>query len=65
MTVLDGWGNDFYYYSPQPFQSYRLWSAGPDGKTFPPWVPLSTLKTDGDRKTAANWMADDIMYLSN
>ena len=65
MTVFDGWGNEFYYYSPQPFQSYRLWSAGPDGKTFPPWVPLSTLKTDGDRKTASNWMADDIMHLSN
>ena len=65
MTVKDGWGREFYYYSPQPFQSYRLWSAGDDGKTFPPWVPLSTLKTDADRRTAANWMADDIMYLNN
>ena len=65
MTVLDGWGNEFYYYSPQPFQSYRLWSAGANGVTFPPWVPLSTLKTDADRRTAANWMADDIMYLSH
>ena len=65
ITVLDGWENEFYYYSAPPFQSYRLWSAGPNGKTFPPWVPFETLKSDSDRKTAANWMADDIMYLSN
>ena len=65
MTVKDGWGREFYYYSPQPYQSYRLWSAGADGRTFPPWVPFSTLKTEGDKRTAANWMADDIMYLSN
>ena len=65
MTVRDGWGRDFYYYSPAPFQSYRVWSAGANGKTFPPWMPFASLKTDGDRKTAANWMADDIMYLSN
>ena len=65
MTVKDGWHREFYYYSPPPFQSYRLWSAGPNGKTFPPWMPFSSLKSDTDRKTAANWMADDIMYLSN
>ena len=64
MTVKDGWGREFYYYSPQPYQSYRLWSAGSNGMTFPPWVPFSTLKTEGDKRTAANWMADDIMYLS-
>ena len=65
MTVLDGWGNEFYYYSPPPFQSYRIWSAGANGMTFPPWMPFSALKNDSDRKTAANWMADDVMYLSN
>ena len=65
MTVKDGWGQEFYYYSPPPFQSYRLWSAGSNGKTFPPWMPLGSLKNDTDRNTAANWMADDIMYLSN
>ena len=65
LTVRDGWGRDFYYYSPAPFQSYRIWSAGPNKKTFPPWMPFASLKTDGDRKTAANWMSDDIMYLSN
>ena len=65
MTVRDGWRREFYYYSPPPFQSYRLWSAGANGKTFPPWMPFNSLKTDEDRKTAANWMSDDIMYLSN
>lgn len=65
LTIKDGWQNEFYYYSPPPFQSYRIWSAGANKKTFPPWMPFSALKSDGDRKTAANWMADDIMYLSN
>ena len=65
LTVKDGWGNEFYYYSPQPYQSYRLWSAGSNGKTFPPWMPFKALKNETDRRTAANWMADDIMYLSN
>lgn len=65
MTVNDGWGREFYYYSPPPYQSYRLWSGGPNGYTFPPWVPLDTLNSDADRKTASNWMADDIMHLNN
>lgn len=64
MTVTDGWGNEFYYYSPAPYQSYRLWSAGPNGATFPPWIPLTSLK-DADRRTAGNWMADDIIHQSN
>ena len=65
ITVYDGWGREFYYYSVPPYQSYRLWSSGPDGKTFPPWVPLDSLNSDTDRKTASNWMADDIMHLNN
>ena len=65
MTVNDAWGNEFYYYSPAPYQSYRLWSAGPNGATFPPWIPLSSLKDDTDRRTAGNWMADDIIHQSN
>lgn len=60
LTVNDGWGNEFYYYSAQPFQSYLLWSAGPNGKTFPRWVDLKTLE-GSDRSTASNWMADDIL----
>ena len=65
MTIYDGWGNEFYYYSPAPFQSYRIWSAGPDGKTFPPWIPLDSIKNESDKRTAAGWMADDIMFMSN
>lgn len=65
MTVFDGWYNDFYYYSPAPYQSYRLWSGGPDGLTFPPWIPIDTLPNEKDKKTAASWSADDIMFMSN
>lgn len=65
MTVYDGWHNEFYYYSPAPYQSYRLWSAGANGKTFPPWTPLESLKEESDKRTAAAWMADDIMFMSN
>ena len=67
MTVLDGWGREFYYYSPSPHQSYTLWSAGANGKTFPPWVTdeeISQLSGE-DRAKAQAWMADDIMHMSN
>ena len=64
MRVEDGWDEDIYYYSEPPYQSYRLWSAGPNRKTFPPWISLDSLPT-ADRKTAAAWMADDIIMLSN
>lgn len=64
MTVRDGWGNDFYYYSPPPYQSYRLWSSGADGRTFPPWIELSSLQGN-DRTTAGRWMEDDITSMSN
>jgi len=30
-TVLDGWGRDLFYHSDPPYQSYDIWSAGPDG----------------------------------
>lgn len=59
MTVQDGWGVDLYYYSQQPYQSYRLWSGGPNGKTFPPWIDTSTLD-DKQKSTVAKWTEDDI-----
>ena len=67
-TIFDGWTKDpeaesqreLYYYSEPPYQSYRLWSAGPDGKTFPPWIPLETLSSK-DRKTVSGWIEDDIV----
>ena len=62
-TVKDGWGRDLYYYSPAPYQMYVLWSAGANGKTFPPWVDLAQLNTD-QRKTAIGWMSDDIKYMT-
>lgn len=65
MTVYDGWKQEFYYYSPPPYQSYRLWSAGANGMTFPPWTPLESINDDADRETAAAWIADDIMFMSN
>ena len=69
VTCKDGWGNDFYYYSPAPYQSYRLWSAGPNGKTFPPWVSAEEIRGDSTLskyKTAImNWVADDIVQMSN
>lgn len=59
MTILDGWENELYYYSAPPYQSYRIWSAGPNGKTFPPWIPLQSLSSE-DRKTVNEWIQDDI-----
>ena len=64
MTVRDGWGMDLFYYSPPPYQSYRLWSAGPNQKTIPPWVDLNSSVMSQYRTTAADWMADDIVGLS-
>ena len=64
MTVRDGWGHDFYYYSEPPYQSYRLWSAGPNGKTFPVWYDLSDLNAS-QRKIVQAWTEDDIIGLNN
>jgi len=80
VTCKDGWNNEFYYYSAPPYQSYRLWSAGPNGKTFPPWIPpeeFEKMKVKYDNKM---WygedpnrksinleavLADDIVHMSN
>ena len=55
-TVADGWGEEFYYYSPPPYQSYQLWSSGPNKRTYPPWME----KVSGKEKTINQWIADDI-----
>ena len=67
MTVLDGWGHEFYYYSPSPHQSYTLWSAGANGKTFPPWVTDEEMSqlSGTDRAKAQSWIADDIVHMQN
>lgn len=64
VTVMDGWGNEFYYYSPPPHQSYTLWSSGPNGRTFPPWISRKTLDGSANRCVGA-WVADDIVKMSN
>ena len=64
MTVVDGWGMEFYYYSLPPHQSYTLWSGGSNKKTFPPWVDVKTLRAK-DRDTVQEWVADDMIQMSN
>ena len=68
VTMCDGWGSDLYYYSPAPYQSYRLWSSGPNKNTFPPWITPDQIDKDsvlsGARSTISEWMADDIVNLS-
>lgn len=66
VTVLDGWYNNFYYYSPAPYQTYVLWSAGENARTFPPWVDMAQFRKDqpDHYATAMNWMADDIKFMS-
>ena len=59
ITMQDGWDNDFYYYSPAPYQMYVVWSSGANGKTMPPWVDLKQLQTK-DYNTALDWISDDI-----
>ncbi len=60
VTLRDGWGRELYYYSPPPYQSYRLWSAGANGKTFPPWIKVEHLNSQ-ERKWVSDWIADDIV----
>lgn len=64
ITVEDGWGEDFYYYSPSPHQSYTLWSSGKNKRTFPPWISRDTL-TEKANKCVTLWVEDDIMSMSN
>ena len=66
VTVYDGWAQELYYYSPSPHQSYTLWSAGPNKRTFPPWVPLDSQALTGNaRKLVQLWTEDDIVHMSN
>ena len=64
VTMVDGWGQEFYYYSPSPYQGYTLWSSGKNLRTFPPWLRRDLLESEAKRLTAI-WIADDIMHLSN
>jgi len=64
ITVRDGWNNDYYYYSTPPYQNYVLWSAGPNGRTFPPWLDRASMSSDANR-CIGKWIHDDIKQLSN
>ena len=66
MTVLDGWDREFYYYSDTPYQSYSLWSAGSNGKTFPPWL-MEHLDSYGTKaqETITGWTSDDVSHMAN
>jgi hypothetical protein len=64
ITVHDGWGNDFYYYSPSPHQRYQLWSAGPNARTFPPWIAKEDLPSTAN-ELIHKWVKDDMMQMSN
>ena len=65
VSCTDGWSEEFYYYSPPPYQGYRLWSAGPNKKTFPPWIPDEEIEKLKEKDTIRNWLSDDIMHLRN
>jgi type II secretory pathway pseudopilin PulG len=57
ITCYDSWGVELFYYSEPPYQSYRLWSAGPNKKTFPPWLDPKKYNEAKCRE----WTADDIV----
>ena len=63
-TVRDGWWHAFYYYSEAPYQSYTLWSAGPNGRTFPPWISREGLSSSENERVSA-WIEDDIVNMSH
>ena len=64
ITVFDGWYHEFYYYSPPPHQTYTLWSAGPNNRTFPPWISRKTLDTQAN-KCVGYWIKDDLVRLNH
>ena len=64
VTMKDGWWREFYYYSPEPYQTYTLWSGGKNGRTFPSWVSRVQLGSKPSQCIAV-WTADDIVHMSN
>lgn len=67
ISCRDGWGEEFYYYSPSPHQSYRLWSAGKNLKTFPPWITEKEIDelNSSWASEARLWKSDDLVHMSN
>ena len=77
LTVKDGWEQEFFYYSPPPYQNYRLWSAGKNMVTFPPWFTPEEMKEHNDKMmtytvlyksgiiSVKEAIADDVVHLSH
>lgn len=66
VTVNDGWGEEFYYYSPTPNQTYTIWSSGPNKRTFPPWIDRNGKFSNGNApKCIEAWTSDDLIHMSN
>ena len=67
ISCKDGWKNELYYYSPPPYQGYRLWSAGRNKRTFPPWITDEAIEQDpvlkGSRQAIYNAISDDIVHM--
>ena len=64
ITMVDGWYHELYYYSPAPYQSYTVWSAGANGRTFPPWASRDGFTAKQNQAIGA-WIDDDIVHMSN
>lgn len=62
LTIRDGWGTELFYYSPAPYQTYTVWSAGKNGRTFPSWISKDKLDANAARCVGV-WTADDIMRM--
>lgn len=62
LTVYDGWGCSFFYYSPPPYQTYTLWSSGKNKRTFAPWIAKDKLDSNAAKCVAA-WTEDDIVRM--
>ena len=63
-TIRDGWWETLYYYSPPPYQTYVLWSSGPNKRTFPPWISRDSLDSQANRCVGI-WVQDDIVNMSH
>ena len=64
ISLEDGWGREFFYYSPEPYQTYTLWSAGPNARTFPPWISRKKLSSKAN-ECVSLWIEDDVTHMSN
>ena len=63
-TIRDGWWHEIFYYSPPPYQTYVVWSAGANNRTFPPWIARDKLGQKENQCIGA-WIEDDIMSMSH